>query len=241
MMRGKGDQPAATTASSTIAAATTAGRRDADDRPGRPPTRPRPPRSRPRRRSTALDPSLVDQEVRGASPPSARDSKRRRARSSSSSPRRRRPTAPARPAPTPVAADAAAGARRRAGNASRARSRCTQPQPHRGRSAGARAAAAARRRAPAKAISFRPAREGLTPPRLTRRGTVPYPPMARAQRVQGTVITSVLVSETGQVLDVRVLRGVNRAGRPQRGGRADDAPLHVRAGDERRRARAGRG
>jgi TonB family protein len=50
---------------------------------------------------------------------------------------------------------------------------------------------------------------GLTPPRLTRRGTVTYPPLARAQRAQGTVITSVLVSETGAVLDVRVIRGVN--------------------------------
>jgi TonB family protein len=50
--------------------------------------------------------------------------------------------------------------------------------------------------------------EGLTPPRLTRRGPVTYPPMARSQRVQGTVIMSVLVSETGSVIDVRVIRGV---------------------------------
>jgi TonB family protein len=54
--------------------------------------------------------------------------------------------------------------------------------------------------------------EGLTPPRMTRRGTVPYPAMARMQKVEGTVITSVLVSEGGQVLEVRVLRGVNRGG-----------------------------
>lgn len=53
--------------------------------------------------------------------------------------------------------------------------------------------------------------EGLTPPRVTRRGTVPYPPLARAQKVEGTVITSVLVSETGAVMEVRVLRGVARA------------------------------
>ncbi len=53
--------------------------------------------------------------------------------------------------------------------------------------------------------------EGLTPPRITRRGSVPYPPMARMQKVEGTVITSVLVSETGAVLEVRVLRGVARA------------------------------
>jgi TonB family protein len=53
--------------------------------------------------------------------------------------------------------------------------------------------------------------EGLAAPRITRRGSVPYPPMARMQKVEGTVITSVLVSETGQVLEVRVLRGVTRA------------------------------
>ncbi|MDP9194386.1 MAG: TonB family protein [Acidobacteriota bacterium] len=53
--------------------------------------------------------------------------------------------------------------------------------------------------------------EGLTPPRITRRGTVQYPQMARMQKVEGTVITSVLVSETGNVLEVRILRGVSRA------------------------------
>ena len=53
---------------------------------------------------------------------------------------------------------------------------------------------------------------GLTPPRITRRGAVTYPPVAKAQRIQGTVITNVLVSETGQVLDVRVIRGVSGPG-----------------------------
>ncbi|HEX6084075.1 MAG TPA: TonB family protein [Thermoanaerobaculia bacterium] len=53
--------------------------------------------------------------------------------------------------------------------------------------------------------------EGLAPPRLTRQAAVTYPPMARAARVQGTVITSVLVSETGAVIDVKVLRGVAQA------------------------------
>jgi TonB family protein len=54
--------------------------------------------------------------------------------------------------------------------------------------------------------------DGLVPARVLRRGTVPYPPMARAQRVEATIICSVLVSETGQVLDVRVLRGTERGG-----------------------------
>jgi TonB family protein len=52
--------------------------------------------------------------------------------------------------------------------------------------------------------------EGLTPPRVTRRGNATYPQVARMQKIEGTVITSVLVSETGQVLQVRILRGVNR-------------------------------
>jgi TonB family protein len=50
--------------------------------------------------------------------------------------------------------------------------------------------------------------EGLTPARVIRLGTVPYPPMARQRRVQGTVLMSVLVSESGQVLETRVLKGI---------------------------------
>jgi protein TonB len=52
--------------------------------------------------------------------------------------------------------------------------------------------------------------DGLVPARVLRRGSVPYPALAKQQRVQGTVIMSVLVSEAGRVLDVKVLRGVNR-------------------------------
>jgi TonB family protein len=51
---------------------------------------------------------------------------------------------------------------------------------------------------------------GLVPARVLRRATVPYPPIARAQKIAGTVICSVLVSETGDVLDVRIIRGINR-------------------------------
>jgi len=52
--------------------------------------------------------------------------------------------------------------------------------------------------------------EGLIPPRVVRRGNVAYPAVARMQKVEGTVVTNVLVSETGQVIDVRILRGVQR-------------------------------
>jgi TonB family protein len=53
--------------------------------------------------------------------------------------------------------------------------------------------------------------EGLEAPKLLRRAQVNYPPLARVQRVEGMVILSVLVSETGKVLDVKVLRGVSKA------------------------------
>ncbi len=52
--------------------------------------------------------------------------------------------------------------------------------------------------------------EGLTPPRLLKRATVQYPNLARVQKVEGTVICSVLVNEAGQVTEVKVLRGSNR-------------------------------
>ncbi|HEY0143006.1 MAG TPA: TonB family protein [Thermoanaerobaculia bacterium] len=52
--------------------------------------------------------------------------------------------------------------------------------------------------------------DGLTMPRMLRRGAVPYPAVARTQKIQGTVVTSVLVSESGSVLDVKIIRGINR-------------------------------
>ncbi|HEY6136302.1 MAG TPA: energy transducer TonB, partial [Thermoanaerobaculia bacterium] len=49
--------------------------------------------------------------------------------------------------------------------------------------------------------------EGLNPPRMTRQAAATYPPVARIQRVEGAVLMSVLVSESGAVQDVRVIRG----------------------------------
>ncbi|HEV7572504.1 MAG TPA: TonB family protein, partial [Thermoanaerobaculia bacterium] len=48
---------------------------------------------------------------------------------------------------------------------------------------------------------------GLTPAHMTHQAAANYPPIARVQHVQGSVIVSVLVSETGQVLDTRVVSG----------------------------------
>jgi len=52
--------------------------------------------------------------------------------------------------------------------------------------------------------------EGLVPGRMVKRGSVPYPPIAKINHVEGTVVLSVLVGETGRVLDVKVLRPIAR-------------------------------
>lgn len=49
---------------------------------------------------------------------------------------------------------------------------------------------------------------GLIPAEVVRMRDPSYPPMARARRVEGSVLLAVLVSETGKVLDVRVIRGI---------------------------------
>ena len=48
---------------------------------------------------------------------------------------------------------------------------------------------------------------GLTPAHITHQAAATYPPIARVQHVQGSVVVSVLVSETGQILETRVLSG----------------------------------
>jgi TonB family protein len=48
---------------------------------------------------------------------------------------------------------------------------------------------------------------GLTPAHMTHQAAANYPPIARVQHVQGSVVVSVLISETGQVLDTRVVSG----------------------------------
>jgi TonB family protein len=72
---------------------------------------------------------------------------------------------------------------------------------------------------PAAAVDTSRTREGDliasgsedVPAKMTRRALVPYPPMARIQRVQGTVLISALISETGRVLDAKVIRPINKA------------------------------
>ena len=49
-------------------------------------------------------------------------------------------------------------------------------------------------------------------PTVLSRPPLQYPPMAMRQKVQALIILSVLVSENGDVDDVRVLRGDSRFG-----------------------------
>ena len=48
------------------------------------------------------------------------------------------------------------------------------------------------------------------PAKMLRRAVVAYPPMARLQRIEGTVLVSALISETGKVLDAKVIRPINK-------------------------------
>jgi len=49
-------------------------------------------------------------------------------------------------------------------------------------------------------------------PRMTRTVKPVYPPLAARQKIEATIFLTVFVSETGDVLDVKVLRGDNRFG-----------------------------
>jgi protein TonB len=51
-----------------------------------------------------------------------------------------------------------------------------------------------------------------TPPHLVHAVKPQYPPIAQRQRIEGTVLLTVLVTENGDVADVRLLRGDNRFG-----------------------------
>lgn len=52
-----------------------------------------------------------------------------------------------------------------------------------------------------------PGTPGLTPAHITQRASAVYPPIARNQHVQGTVIITALISEAGQVLQTKIIKG----------------------------------
>jgi len=52
--------------------------------------------------------------------------------------------------------------------------------------------------------------DGLVLAKMQRRANVPYPPLAKMQRVEGTVLVSALIDETGKVLETRIIRPIPR-------------------------------
>jgi TonB family protein len=53
-----------------------------------------------------------------------------------------------------------------------------------------------------------PGTTGLVPPELVRLKKPPYPPVAKMRKVEGLVVINALISESGKVLEVKILRGV---------------------------------
>ncbi|MHB9001843.1 MAG: TonB family protein, partial [Thermoanaerobaculia bacterium] len=53
-----------------------------------------------------------------------------------------------------------------------------------------------------------PGTSGLVPPELVRLKKPPYPPAAKMRKVEGLVVLNALISESGKVLEVKILRGV---------------------------------
>jgi TonB family protein len=51
--------------------------------------------------------------------------------------------------------------------------------------------------------------EGLNPARVSRQAVAQYPPIARVQRMQGSVVVSALVNENGQVIETRVVNSAS--------------------------------
>jgi TonB family protein len=160
----------------------------------------------------AIDPSLVDQEVqKRIAAERARLDAQLRTQQQAAQQQQTQTAAPVRPAPTPVQTATTAPA-----PAPVQQQPETRPEPAPVRNEPPPQVAETR---PEPARAAQPVRQGdlvpagtagLIPPRILRRGNATYPPIARTQRVQGTVITSVLVSESGSVLDVRILRGIGR-------------------------------
>jgi TonB family protein len=48
---------------------------------------------------------------------------------------------------------------------------------------------------------------GLTPAHITHQAPATYPPIARTQRIQGSVVINALISESGRVLETRIING----------------------------------
>ncbi len=207
MLRGKGDKPAPATASSTVAPATTSAA--ATTQTVVPATATTGtaivPTTTVATTSTGVDQSAVDQEV-------ARRMEAERQRIAALRAQQQQQTAattttaPARPVPTQPEPTTTTQAPAPTVAETRPQPQPVQPVTQTEAPAPAPAQPTVARAREGDLVPAGTA--GLVPPRITRQATTTYPPIARQQRIQGTVIVTVLVSETGQPLDVRVIRGV---------------------------------
>ncbi|HEX6095528.1 MAG TPA: TonB family protein [Thermoanaerobaculia bacterium] len=213
LTRPKSNAPAATTASNTIAPANTSAAAVTQTAVTATTATALVPTATTGTTQTAIDQSLVDQEVaRRMAAERARLEAQARAQQQAATPAATQTVVPAVPRPAPP--EQATATQAPAPVETRPTPAPVQPQPEPAREEP-RPAPVQQQPAVARAREgdlVPPGTEGLIPPRITRRGAVTYPPMARASRVQGTVITSVLVSERGEVLDVRIIRGVATGG-----------------------------
>ena len=144
-----------------------------------------------------IDPTKVNEEVQRRLAAERARLEQQRARIQQS-PAQSQPVVPAptpQPAPPPVVTESAPPAVVSA----------SQPAPE-----PAAAAPAAAQPPAVKEGDFVDDLEGLVPARMIRRATVSYPPLARMQRVEGTVLVGALVSETGAVLETRVIKPIDR-------------------------------
>jgi TonB family protein len=204
-LRGKGGQPVATTASNTIAPATTSAAAATQTLVPAGATSTGIPTATAATTQTGIDQSLVDQEVaRRMTAERERLAAQARAQQQAAAAAATQTVAPPRPVPVQPEPVTATQAPAPAPVETRPVPQPVQQQPQVEETRPAAPAVARVREGDLVPVGT----EGLTPPRITRRATTTYPPIAVAQRIQGTVITSVLVSETGQVLEVRVIRGV---------------------------------
>jgi len=176
--------------------------------------------------TASIDPSLIDQEVakrigaeRARLEALARQQQQQQAAAAAAQTTTTAAPAAARPTPTPQVTetrapqqDAPAPVVERPAPVQQTQTQTAAPAPQvtETRAAAPQPTPAAATARPREGDLIPAGTAGLIAPRVTRRGNVPYPPVARMQKVGGTVITSVLVSETGRVLEVRILRGINR-------------------------------
>ncbi|HSN69361.1 MAG TPA: TonB family protein, partial [Thermoanaerobaculia bacterium] len=113
------------------------------------------------------------------------------------------------PAPPPQAPATATGAEEQAADAPIVAPPAATPPPVPTETAAAQAETAAPQEPPTRRGDYvAPGTPGLAEPELIALRKVTYPPLAKARKIQGIVILQVLVSETGSVIEARVLRGV---------------------------------